>query len=181
MQVDIVGHSLGVTLARGWIRQDGARRQLRRLVAIDGPSPGIINCSPDPANHWQLPALGAFRPASDVCQELGSPNTAFLRVLNGPGGSGETMGPVRVLVIRNADTSFVYFPLQDGLLTPVPAVDSYGHPADFSRSASLKGSKELALSGQGQFDRILRTTHLGILNSPQTWLATLEFLSERPR
>jgi len=180
-QVDIVGHSLGVTLAREWIRQDGAQRQVRRLVAIDGPNHGIINCSPDPANYWQLPALGAFTPSSEVCQELGSPNTPFLRLLNGPGGSDETMGPVRVLVIRNADTSFVYFPLQDGFLAPVPAIDSFGQPTDFSRSASLKGAKELALTGQGQFDPILRTTHLGILNSPQTWAATLEFLGERPR
>ncbi|OGA99548.1 MAG: hypothetical protein A3E25_12620 [Burkholderiales bacterium RIFCSPHIGHO2_12_FULL_69_20] len=180
-QVDIVGHSLGVTLAREWVRQDGAQRQVRRLVAIDGPNHGIINCSPDAANYWQLPALGAFTPTSEVCQELGSPNTPFLRLLNGRGGSGETMGPVRVLVIRNADTGFVYFPLQDGALAPVPAVDAYGQPTDFSRSPSMKGAKDLALTGQGQFDPILGTTHLGILNSPQTWAAMLQFLNERPR
>jgi hypothetical protein len=28
------------------------------------------------------------------------------------------------------------------------------------------------------YDPILQTSHLGILNSPQTWQATLEFLTE---
>jgi len=180
-QVDIVGHSLGVTVAREWIRQDEAQPIVRRVVAIDGPNHGIINCSPDPANYWQAPAAGGFTPSSEVCQELGSPDTPFLRLLNGPGGSGETEGPTRVLVIRNADASFVYFPVQDGLIAPVPAIDSFGKPTDFSRSASLRGAREIALTGQGAYDPFLHTSHLGILNSPQTWQATLEFLSEGPR
>lgn len=178
-QVDIVAHSLGVTVAREWMRQDHAGATVRRLVAIDGPNHGILNCSPDPANYWQLPALGGFTPASDVCQELGAPDTPFLRLLNGPGGSRETPGPTRVLVIRNADTSFVFFPLQDGVIAPVPAQDSHGRPTDFSRSASLRGAREVALTGQGAYDPILGTGHLGILNSPQTWAATLEFLTDR--
>ncbi|MBI5721727.1 MAG: hypothetical protein HZC37_28980 [Burkholderiales bacterium] len=178
-QVDIVGHSLGVTLAREWIRQDLAYLKVRRLVAIDGPNHGIINCSPDSANYFQLPSQGGFTPSSEVCRELGSPDTPFLRLLNGPGGAFETLGPTKVLVIRNADKSFVYFPSQDGLIPPVPAIDSNGRPTDFSRSASLKGARELALTGQGAFDPILGTTHLGILNSPVTWQATLEFLNER--
>ena len=178
-QVDIVGHSLGVTLAREWIRQDAALPLVRRLVAIDGPNHGIINCSPDPANYFQLPSQGAFTPSSEVCQELGSPDTPFLRLLNGPGGSAETLGPTKVLVIRNGDASFVYMPVQDGLIPPVPAIDSYGKPTDFSRSPALKGARDLVLTGQGAFDPILGTTHLGILNSPQTWAATLQFLTER--
>jgi pimeloyl-ACP methyl ester carboxylesterase len=176
-QVDIVGHSLGVTLAREWIRQDNTSHSVRRLVAIDGPNHGIINCSPSPANYFQLPALGGFTPSSEVCAELGSPDTPFLKLLNGPGGSNETVGRTQVLVIRNADTSFVYFALQDGFIAPVPAMDSYGKPTDFSKSAQLKGAKQIDLTGQGAYDPVLRTTHLGILNSPQTRQATLEFLS----
>ena len=179
-QVDIVGHSLGVTLAREWMRQDNAGRTVRRLVAIDGPNHGIINCSPVAANYWQLPSLGGFTPSSEVCQELGSPDTPFLQLLNGRGGHEETAGPTRVLVIRNADTSFVFFALQDGVLAPVPAVDSYGQPNDFSKSAQLKGARQIDLSGQGLYDPFLGSTHLGILNSPQTRQATLEFLSEQP-
>jgi pimeloyl-ACP methyl ester carboxylesterase len=177
-QVDIVGHSLGATLAREWMRQDGAHKTVRRLVSIDGPHHGIINCSPDPLNFYQLPAYGGFTPSAEVCQELGSPNTPFLQRLNGPGGSGETAGPTQVLAIRNADTSFVYFSTTDGVLPGVPAVDSYGMPTDFSQSAALKGAKRLDLTGQGAFDPVLGTAHLGILNSPATWQATLEFLAK---
>lgn len=179
-EVDIVGHSLGVTLAREWMREDGAQSIVRRLVAIDGPNHGIINCSPDPANYWQAPGAGGFTPSSEICQELGSPDTPFLRLLNGRGGGRETEGRTRVLVIRNADASFVYFPVQDGFIAPVPAVDSYGKQTDFSRSASLPGAHEISLTGQGVYDPILHTGHLGILNSPQTRQATLEFLSEPP-
>ena len=175
-QVDIVGHSLGVTLAREWMRQDDAQRSVRRLVAIDGPNHGIVNCSPSPLNYWQNPALGGFTPTSAVCEELGSPDTPFLKLLNGKGGENE--GPTRVLVIRNADTSFVYFSLQDGFIAPVPAIDSFGNPNDFSRSASLRGAEEIRLTGQGIHDPILGTAHLGILNSPQTWQATFEFLTK---
>jgi pimeloyl-ACP methyl ester carboxylesterase len=174
-EVDIVGHSLGVTLAREWIRQDHAQRLVRRFVAIDGPNHGIINCSPSPLNYWQAPSLGGFTPQSAVCQELGSPNTPFLQRLN---HADETAGSTRTLVIRNADTGFVYFPLQDGVLAPVPAEDSFGQPIDFSHSAVLRGAQQIDLVGQGVHDPILGTTHLGILNSPQTWAATFEFLSE---
>lgn len=172
-EVDIVAHSLGVTIAREWLRQDHAYRSVRRFVAIDGPNHGIINCSPNPLNYFQLPGQGGFTPQSEVCVELGSPNTPFLKRLN---EGDDTPGPTVYLVIRNADTSFVYFDKQDGLIPPVPAEDSFGQPTDFSHSAVLRGARQLDLVGQGAFDSILHTTHLGILNSPQTWAATLEFL-----
>ena len=175
-QVDIVGHSLGVTVVREWLRQNPrSRLAVRRLVAIDGPNHGIINCSPNPDNYWQLPGNGGFTPASAVCQELGSPLTPFLQQLN----KHESRDQRSTLVIRNADTSFVYFPLQDGFIAPVPAEDAYGNPTDFSLSARLQGAQELSLSGQGVHDPVLGTGHLGILNSPDTWAATLQFLSAR--
>jgi len=175
-EVDIVAHSLGVTIAREWIRQDDAARTVRRLVAIDGPNHGIINCSPNPLNFFQLPSQGGFTPSSEVCVELGSPNTPFLKLLN---KGDDTPGPTKYLVIRNADTSFVYFSLQDGVFPPVPAEDSFGRPTDFSRSATLRGARQLDLTGQGAFDPILGSTHLGIFNSPQTRAAALEFLTAR--
>ena len=153
-QVDVVAHSLGSVIVREWLRQHPEEgRFVRRFVAIDGANHGIINCSPNPQNYWQAPALGGFTPASAVCEELGSPNTPFLKRLNkgqeAPGAGKDT------LVIRNADTSFVYFPKQDGVFAPVPAEDSFGQPTDFSRSASLKGARELDLTGQGIYDGIL--------------------------
>ena len=177
-QVDIVAHSLGVTLTREWMRQDEAGRVVRRFVAIDGPNQGIINCSPDPANYWQAPAAGGFTPTSEVCQELGSPRTPFLQILNGSDLRRENRAG-KTLVIRNGDKSFVYFPLQDGVIAPVPAIDSFGVPTDFSHSASLRGAREISLTGQGAFDPILQSSHLGILNSPQTWQATLDFLMKK--
>jgi len=178
-QVDIVGHSLGVTLAREWMRQDDVHKTVRRLVAIDGPNHGIINCSPSAANYWQAAAAGRFTPDSAVCQELGSPNTPFLARLN---QGREALGiPGQTLVIRNADTGFVYFPTQDGVLPGVPAEDAYGQPTDFSGSAKLRGALEIDLTGQGIYDPILGTTHLGILNSPDTWALTLRFLTRSER
>jgi len=183
-EVDIVAHSLGVTLAREWMRQDQAHRLVRRFVAIDGPNQGIINCSPNAANYWQAPAAGGFTPASEVCVELGSPDTRFLRLLNGgrgdEGGNHGRHETPRTLVIRNADSSFVFFAVQDGAIAPVPAEDSFGQPFDFSKSAMLRGARQLDLVGQGAYDPFLGTGHLGILNSPQTRQATLDFLSARP-
>jgi pimeloyl-ACP methyl ester carboxylesterase len=180
-EVVIVAHSLGVPLAREWVRQDQAQRLVRRFVAIDGPNQGIINCSPNAANYWQAPPAGGFTPQSEVCVEFGSPNTRFLKLLNGARGDDERDDEhaTRTLVIRNADKSFVYFPVQDGLIAPVPAEDSFGKPTDFSNSAAIRGAKQLDLVGQGAYDPFLGTAHLGILNSPQTRQATLEFLSAR--
>jgi pimeloyl-ACP methyl ester carboxylesterase len=178
-EVDIVGHSLGVVLAREWLRQDKhAEHRVRRIVAIDGANHGIINCSPSPLNYWQLPANGGYTPTTALCHELGSPRSAFLAQLN---GDGEELDDVEVLVVRASDTGVVYFPTQDGVFPGVPAMDSFGTPTDFSRSASLKGAREIDLAGQGIYDPIFGTTHLGILNSPDTRKATFEFLTARGR
>jgi pimeloyl-ACP methyl ester carboxylesterase len=172
-RVDIVGHSLGATLAREWMRQDHAYHLVRHLVAVDGPNHGIIDCSPSPANYFALPALGGFTPDSAICREYGSDHTPFLQRLN---RGDETKGPTKYLVIRNADASFVYFAAQDGFFAPLPAQDRDGNPHDFSESAKLRGAAEVDLTGQGAYDPFLGTAHLGIANSPQAWAAALAFL-----
>jgi pimeloyl-ACP methyl ester carboxylesterase len=177
-RVDIVGHSLGVTLARTWLRTDHAFRLVRRFVAIDGPNHGIVNCSPSAENFYQLPASGGFTPDSAICLEYGSPHTPLLRFLN---DGDDTPGPTRYLVIRNADTSFVYFAETDGVFAPVPAEDREGNRHDFSQSARLAGAREINLTNQGVFDTLLGTAHLGILNSPVTWEHAFEFLTRGPR
>jgi pimeloyl-ACP methyl ester carboxylesterase len=174
-RVDIVGHSLGVTLAREWLRQDHAYRLVRHLVAIDGPNHGIVDCSPPPLNYFAVPALGGFTPDSAICSEYGSDHTPFLTRLN---ARDETPAPTKYLVIRNADTSFVYFSAQDGFFAPLPAIDRDGLPHDFSQSAKLRGAREIDLTGQGKYDPFLGTAHLGILNSPQTWAAAFAFLNK---
>jgi pimeloyl-ACP methyl ester carboxylesterase len=176
-RVDIVGHSLGGTLAREWMRQDHAYRRVRHLVAIDSPNHGIISCSPSPLNYFQLPALGGFTPDSAICREYGDDDTPFLTQLN----RRETPGPTRYLTLRNADTSFVYFSKQDGVFAPVPAQDRTGAPHDFSGSALLLGrrARNIDFFGQGAFDPILGTTHLGILNSPAAWSAVANFVATK--
>lgn len=182
--VDIVAHSLGVTVAREWMLQDNAYRTVRALIAIDGPNHGIINCSPSPANFYQLPANGGFTPNSPVCDEYGSDHTPLLSVLN---AAGETPGPTRYLVLRNVFSAapesgdFVYLPVQDGALPGVPAEDRDGNPHDFSGSALLAGATAIDLTGQGQFDAVLGSAHLGILNSPISRQAALKFLQSLGR
>lgn len=171
-QVDIVGHSLGTTLAREWMRRDHAYGLVRSLVGVDGPNHGIINCSPSPENYWQQDALGGFHPDSAICREYGSDRTPLLRLLN----RRETPGRTDYLMIRNADTSFVFFSKQDGTIPPVPPEDRNGRPHDFSRSARLKGATNVPVTDQGRYDHVLGTGHLGIVNSPEVWGMTYGFL-----
>lgn len=172
-QVDLVGHSLGATLSRAWMAEDDAYDVVRRLVAIDGPHHGIVNCSPSPANYWQQPALGGFTPDSAICREYGAADTPLLAALN---AGDETPGPTGYLAVANSDTSFVFFDRQDGLIPPVPAEDRTGAPHDFSRSALLDGAQTLLVEGQGVHDDTLATAHLGILASPEVWGAVADFL-----
>ncbi|MCI0632556.1 MAG: alpha/beta fold hydrolase [Actinobacteria bacterium] len=172
-RVDIVAHSLGGTLAREWMRQDQAHGLVRRLVSIASPNHGIVNCSPSPANYWQLPALGGFAPASAICQEYGSDQTPFLTTLN---AGDETPGPTRYLTISNADTDFVYISALDGVLAGVPAQDLNGNAHDFSASPRLADAENVLVTGQGAFDPLLGTGHLGILSSPETWRTAWQFL-----
>jgi lipase (class 2) len=167
-RVDIVGHSLGATLAREWMRQDGAYGVVRKLVSVDGPNHGIINCSPSPQNYYV--SVG-FNPDSPVCLEYGSDHTPLLKRLN---SGDETPGPTRYLTIRNRDTSFVYFNEQDGAFAPVPAEDREGRPHDFSQSARLAGAENQDLVEQGRYDGSLGSSHLGIVNSPEAWRVAFE-------
>lgn len=170
-QVDIVGHSLGTTLTREWLRQDNAYGTVRRLVGVDGPNHGIINCSPNAQNYYH--SIG-FVPDSPVCLEYGAHDTPLLAQLN---AADETPGPTEYLMIVNADASFVYMSEQDGTLPPVPPENRRGQPHDFSLSARLDGAELVELTGQGVHDPVLLAAHTGIINSPDTWKATLDFLS----
>ena len=69
-RVDIVGHSLGVTLARAWMKGEHKGHLVRRLVAIVGPNHGIIDCSPSPSNYFQQAAFGGFTPDSAIWEAV---------------------------------------------------------------------------------------------------------------
>jgi pimeloyl-ACP methyl ester carboxylesterase len=175
-RVDIVGHSLGGTLARAWMKQTHSGHLVRRLVEIASPNHGIINCSPGDDNYFSTYAGGGFTPTSAVCLEYGAADTPFLTWLN---HGTETPGPMRYLTIYNGDRDFVYFAAQDGpYFGAVPAEDSSGAPHDFSQSPALNGplAENIVLTEQGQYD-VFGTGHLGILASPETWRLTLDFLT----
>ena len=174
-RVDIVGHSLGGTLAREWMRRDHAYHLVRHLVTIASPHHGIIDCSPSPLNYFALDALGGFNPNSAICVELGAADTPFLARLN----REETPGPTKYLALRNADADFVYISAQDGPFFPaVPAQDRNGNPHDFSASPALAGKRatNVALTGQGAYDAF-GSGHLGIVASPQTAELTYDFVA----
>jgi pimeloyl-ACP methyl ester carboxylesterase len=172
-QVDIVAHSLGGTISREWLRQDGTYGLVRNLVTVASPHHGIINCSPSPLNYWQLPAFGGFTPSSAVCVELGATDTPFLAALN---AGDETPGPTRYLTFSATDSDLVYISAADGLFPAVPALDRDGDPTDFSRSPMLAGATNVGLAGQGVYDTAVGSAHLGLWNSPEVWRATLKFL-----
>jgi len=175
-RVDIIGHSLGATLTREWLRADNAYRFVRRVVSVDGPHHGIINCSPGAGNYFSASANGGFTPDSAICREYGSDHTPLLRRLN---AGVETPGPTRYLALRNDDTSFVYISRQDGVFPAAPAEDRDGRPHDFSRSAALAGARIIDFTGQGRYDNALLTSHIGICNSPEAWRAAHHFLTAR--
>ncbi|MCP4224295.1 MAG: hypothetical protein GY773_13195 [Actinomycetia bacterium] len=172
-RVDVVAHSLGVTLTREWMRQDNAYRQVRHLVGLAGPEHGIISCSPDPLNFFQLPSQGGFTPESAVCREFGTDHTPLLAGLN---ARDETPGRTRYLMVRNADSDFVYISGPDGLIPAVPAKDAEGNPHDFSHSPLLAGACNVSLTDQGAHDPILGTGHLGIANSPEAMRLAYDFV-----
>jgi pimeloyl-ACP methyl ester carboxylesterase len=174
-RVDIVGHSLGGTLAREWLRRDHGYHLVRHLVTIASPHHGIIDCSPSPLNYFALDALGGFNPNSAICVELGAADTPFLTRLN----RKETPAPTRYLALRNADADFVYISAPDGPFFPaVPAQDRNGDPHDFSASPALAGKRatNVALTGQGAYD-LFGAAHLGILASPQTEELAYDFVT----
>ena len=92
----------------------------------------------------------------------------------------EAQPPTPYLVIRKADTGFVYFSKPNGPFPPVPAQDREGNAHGFLQSARIEGARQIDLTGQGAFDHVAGLAHLGILNSPTTWQAAFAFLSGGP-
>jgi len=175
-KVDVVAHGTGVTLVREAARQGGAMKAVRRFVAIEGPNQGMEICAASPSNPWALGFSGGYTTASPLCQEIGSPQTPFLKTLN----SSTQIDPRKTLVVRNGDTSYLYRPLADGLVAPAPAMDVYGNPTDFSNSPAIRGAAiDRVLTGQHMYDRSLGSAHIGIANSPITWQAAFSFLTKK--
>ena len=83
-QVDVIGHSLGVTLVRQWMTQENAWHRVRNFVAACGANDGVWTARPD--------ARGASR---GVAFEL-YPGSPWLQQLR---RHGDTPGPTRVMTL----------------------------------------------------------------------------------
>jgi len=96
-RVDVVAHSLGVTLTRATLKAHPALAgKVGAFVAIAGPNHGTPLCL-----GW-----GARQVS---CDEL-APGSPFLRDLNGPEGLGAAPAGVRTLVVASADRSDTFYP-----------------------------------------------------------------------
>jgi len=96
-RVNVVAHSLGVTLTRATLKAHPALAgQVGALVAIAGPNHGTPLCMGI--------AVGQVS-----CDEL-APGSPFLRELNGPEGAGEVSPGIRTLVVASADGSDAFYP-----------------------------------------------------------------------
>lgn len=83
-QVDIVAHSLGVTAARQWMKQDNAWHRVRNFVAIAG------------ANHGTWVARADARGRNRASAFELAPDSPWLQQLN---RGGETPGATRYLAL----------------------------------------------------------------------------------
>lgn len=95
-QVDIVAHSMGVTLVRQWMKQTNSYHRVRNFVAIAGANHGTWTSSSHPRGQQRL-----------VSWEL-HPGSPWLAQLN---RDGEAPGPTRYLTVYDGSGwADVFFP-----------------------------------------------------------------------
>jgi pimeloyl-ACP methyl ester carboxylesterase len=95
-QVDVVGHSLGVTLVRQWMKQTNSFHKVRNFIGACGANDGVWTAWPEPRGQQRV-----------VSYEL-SPDSPWLQQLS---RGGETPGPTRYMTLYDG-TGFgdVLFP-----------------------------------------------------------------------
>jgi pimeloyl-ACP methyl ester carboxylesterase len=129
-KVDLIAHSLGVTIARGTLAQHPELAEVvEDLVAIAGPNHGTTVCR----RLWLVWIIG-WRDHMG-CDEL-VPGSAWLQSLNGPNAEKEVPGPTRVLTVYDGTgADILYLPW---LL---------GWPVRDQDSPALKGAQNVKMPG----------------------------------
>ena len=129
-KVDLIAHSLGVTIARGTLAQHPELAEVvEDLVAIAGPNHGTTVCR----RLWLVWIIG-WRDHMG-CDEL-VPGSAWLQSLNGPNAEKEAPGPTRVLTVYDGTgADILYLPW---LL---------GWPVRDQDSPALKGAQNVKMPG----------------------------------
>ncbi|MFQ6609609.1 MAG: hypothetical protein ACE5D7_02290 [Fidelibacterota bacterium] len=116
-QVQIISHSLGVTVARSWLKHADDYNQVRSFVAIAGANHGVSFCGPD--DH------------RGMCGELGNPESDWLKWLN---SNDETPhdNTITWISIFNGSNRDIFF--------PIDALMNDGSVKDLRQSPSLEGA-----------------------------------------
>jgi len=129
-KVDLIAHSLGVTIARGMLAQHPELAQIvEHFVAIAGPNHGTTVCR----RLWLVWIIG-WRDHMG-CDEL-VPGSAWLHSLNGPNAEKEAPGPTRVLTIYDGTgADILYLPWL------------FGWPVRDQDSPALKGAQNVKMPG----------------------------------
>lgn len=88
-QVDVIGHSLGVTIVRKVLLDDSARAGVRRAVLIAGGNRGTTSCRGSSTAHYSH-VCDEVAPGSDWLADLNSygdtlPGVEYLTLLDGTG------------------------------------------------------------------------------------------------
>ncbi len=83
-QFDLIGHSLGVTLVRQWMKQDNAWHRVRRFIGVAGANDGVWTAWPD-SRAQQRPVSHELYPGSPWLSQLSR--------------GGETPGPTRYMML----------------------------------------------------------------------------------
>lgn len=136
-KVDIVAHSLGVTLVRDWIRQEQDRgtpvlARLDDVVLIAGPNHGVHFCG--------FPFVRGTEPVSllTLCDEVGRADSPFLLTLNAD-ETPQANGQPDYLTI------FAVGPSED-FVYPAEGVDSLNRPVNLRLSPVLQGAVNVGLA-----------------------------------
>jgi pimeloyl-ACP methyl ester carboxylesterase len=83
-QVDIIGHSLGVTLVRQWMKQENAYHKVRNFIGACGANDGVWTAASDTRGQNRVVAYELY------------PGSPWLEQLN---RGGETPGPTRYMTL----------------------------------------------------------------------------------
>ncbi len=94
-RVNILSHSLGVTIARTWLKYSNDYDQVETFIGIAGANHGVAFCGPD--DH------------RGMCAELGYPQSNFLNWLNG-GDETPFDTEIRWVTLYNGGNLDIFFP-----------------------------------------------------------------------
>ena len=141
-QIDLVGHSLGVTIARKFmLRYPKLARDVVAFVGIAGANHGTTVCRGLESSYYG-------------CNEI-APGTAWLDELNGPGGARETYGQTSWMTVYNGLEGDPFFAGPDETSPQLLGADNRTFPGAYHNDLRV-GTDEvdtylafLLRSGQG--------------------------------